>query len=66
MKHNDHNSENGVMEQLEALGYIDPGRGSFFMQSFAAPFFRLTSLIKSVWTRMKSFFQSTFGGKEGA
>ncbi len=42
-----------VMEQLKALGYIDPGAGSSMWQIILAGFFRMSARIKSL-----------FGGKE--
>ena len=39
--------EEGVMEQLEALGYIDPGAGSSAFQLLLASFFRASRIVKS-------------------
>lgn len=47
--------EDGVMEQLEALGYIDPGAGSSAFQLMLGGFFKASRAVKSVLRRALRF-----------
>jgi len=43
--------ENEVMEQLQALGYIDPGAGSSMFQLLLGGFFKISRLFKSFFRK---------------
>lgn len=47
-------SEQEVMEQLKALGYIDPGAGSSMWQVALAGFFGFMARIKSIFKKSSS------------
>lgn len=50
MKHS--NEEDEVMQQLDALGYIDPGAGSSMWQIILAGFFRMSARASSVFKKL--------------
>ena len=52
----DGSSQDEVMQQLKALGYIDPGAGSSMLQIVLGGFFRFSGAVKS-------FFRKIFGLK---
>jgi len=51
---NENSSHDEVMEQLKALGYIDPGAGSSIWQAVLARIFGLKNKIKSVFKKSSS------------
>ena len=55
MPANDNNSgQQEVMDQLKALGYIDPGAGSSVWQSVLAGFFSITSRLRRMFGKKDS------------
>ena len=53
------------MEQLQALGYIDPGAGSSMTQLFLGGFFKISRAMKSFFRKLFRFSRSgESGGRE--
>lgn len=49
-----------LLAPRQAMAYIDPGSGSFFLQMLLAGILGLSMTLKLFWQRIKTFFS---GGK---
>lgn len=57
----DTESRREVMEQLKALGYVDPGAGSSMWQMMLAGFLKTSARIRSVFKKPSSQEDSEAG-----
>jgi len=52
------------LQPKNALAYLDPGTGSYFLQIVIAGLVGAIVSIKIFWVRIKAFFGNLFGKKE--
>jgi hypothetical protein len=49
-----------------ALGYIDPGTGSYVLQIAIAFLVGIAFSVKVFWKKISAFLRKTFAGKKGS